>query len=98
MKVDFSKVMERMRRIRAEISNVDSAEHLSSLGIDVFVGKGVFVSANSIRVNDKDIHFRKVSILWVQCHHSALIYYSLWCVVHNLRWWKSLRAKYSRDF
>ena len=37
--VDFSKVMERMRQIRADISPVDSAKRFAELGVDVFFGQ-----------------------------------------------------------
>ena len=41
--VDFGYVMERMRRLRAQISPVDSARRYSNqLGVDVFLGRGVF--------------------------------------------------------
>src|SRR5262245_33384970 len=41
--VDFGAVMERMRRVRAELSHVDSAERFRGLGVDVFLGEGRFV-------------------------------------------------------
>ena len=41
--------MERMRRLRAGISNVDSAERLRELGVDVFLGDGRFVGAGHDR-------------------------------------------------
>ncbi|HZI32769.1 MAG TPA: FAD-dependent oxidoreductase, partial [Candidatus Binatia bacterium] len=40
--VDFGKVMERMRRLRAGISPHDSAKRFSGLGVDVFLGAGKF--------------------------------------------------------
>ena len=36
--VDFSAVMERMRRLRARISPADSVRHLAELGVEVFLG------------------------------------------------------------
>ena len=36
--VDFGKVMERMRRLRADISPHDAAKRFSELGVDVFLG------------------------------------------------------------
>ncbi|PSB50057.1 FAD-dependent oxidoreductase, partial [Chamaesiphon polymorphus] len=38
--VDFGAVMERLRRIRSEISHADSAARFANLGIDVFLGDG----------------------------------------------------------
>lgn len=43
--------MERLRRLRAGISHHDSAERFTKLGIDVFIGKGEFSSANTITVS-----------------------------------------------
>ena len=37
---DFGAAMARMRRLRAEISHVDSAERFAGLGVDVFIGEG----------------------------------------------------------
>lgn len=61
-KEDFTKVMERLRRIRAEISHHDSAKRYSELGVDIFLGKGVFNSPNSIEVEGKTLYFRKAVI------------------------------------
>ena len=36
---DFSAVMERVRRLRAELSDHDSAERFRRLGVDVFLGR-----------------------------------------------------------
>jgi len=61
--VDFSYVMERMRRLRAQISPVDSAGRYSGqLGVDLFIGKGVFTGKNSIEVNGKTLTFAKAVI------------------------------------
>ena len=38
--VDFSAVMERMRRLRAGISHHDSARRFRDLGVDVYIGAG----------------------------------------------------------
>ncbi len=61
--VDFGHVMERMRRLRAQISPVDSAKRYSEqLGVDLFMGKGVFTGKNSIEVNGKTLIFAKAVI------------------------------------
>ncbi|MEH2410500.1 mercuric reductase [Nostoc sp.] len=60
--VDFSKVMARMRRIRADISHNDSAERFSSLGVDVFLGSGRFASKNTVEVGEKTLRFKKAVI------------------------------------
>jgi hypothetical protein len=54
--------MERMRRIRAGISAFEAAERLSSLGIDVYQGWGVFDSPSSLVVNGQRLTFRKVRL------------------------------------
>mmetsp|Transcript_21277 Transcript_21277/g.30773 ORF Transcript_21277/g.30773 Transcript_21277/m.30773 type:complete len:665 (-) Transcript_21277:99-2093(-) len=60
--VNFPKVMERMREIRADISDFDAAERLSKLGIDIYIGHGVFDSPTSLVVNNRRIQFRKCII------------------------------------
>lgn len=60
--VDFSQVMERMRRLRAEISHHDSAKRFTSLGVDVFLGQGVFTSASTIDVAGATLHFKRAVI------------------------------------
>ncbi len=60
--VDFPAVMERMRRLRAEISNRDSVTRLSEAGIDVFLGSGEFTGPNRIRVGDEELRFKRAVI------------------------------------
>ncbi|MEH1825226.1 MAG: mercuric reductase [Nostoc sp.] len=60
--VDFSKVMARMRRVRADISHNDSAERFQNLGVDVFLGSGRFASKNTVEVGDKTLKFKKAVI------------------------------------
>jgi pyruvate/2-oxoglutarate dehydrogenase complex dihydrolipoamide dehydrogenase (E3) component len=62
-KVDFSAVMERMRRIRAGISDVDSVERYQhKLGVDVFLGSGRFTSNSTVEVAGQTLHFKKAVI------------------------------------
>ena len=61
--VDFGFVMERMRQLRSRISPADSAKRYSEqLGVDLFMGKGVFTSPNTIEVNGKTLTFKKAVI------------------------------------
>lgn len=60
--VDFSAVMERMRRIRAGISPHDSAARFQKLGVDVFLGSGRFASKNTVEVGDQTLRFKKAVI------------------------------------
>lgn len=60
--VDFATVMGRMRRIRASISYHDSVERFKSLGMDVFLGNGKFISNNSIEVANQNLKFKKAVV------------------------------------
>ena len=60
--VDFARVMERMRRLRATISPNDSAARFRELGVDVFFGGGRFTSSNTVQVGDQTLQFRKAVI------------------------------------
>jgi pyruvate/2-oxoglutarate dehydrogenase complex dihydrolipoamide dehydrogenase (E3) component len=61
--IDFSKAMERMRRIRAGLSDHDSVERFSNqLGIDVFLGNGKFTGPDSIEVDGRRLLFKKAAI------------------------------------
>jgi pyruvate/2-oxoglutarate dehydrogenase complex dihydrolipoamide dehydrogenase (E3) component len=61
--IDFSRAMERMRRIRAGISSHDSFERFSrQLGVDVFLGSGTFIGPDSIGVDGSRLRFKKAAI------------------------------------
>jgi pyruvate/2-oxoglutarate dehydrogenase complex dihydrolipoamide dehydrogenase (E3) component len=60
--VDFTAVMERMRRIRADISYHDSAQRFRELGIDLYLGEGQFTGAKSFEVDCRTITFSKAVI------------------------------------
>ncbi|MBI2384678.1 MAG: mercuric reductase [Elusimicrobia bacterium] len=60
--VDFPAVMERLRRLRADISRNDSAARFKSLGVDVFVGQGRFTGSDSVEVGGKTLRFAKAVI------------------------------------
>ncbi len=60
--VDFPAVMERMRRLRAEISKNDSARRYQSAGVDVFIGEGKFTGPDRLRVGGKTLEFSKAVI------------------------------------
>ena len=60
---NFGAVMERMRRIRAEISRHDSAIRFrDELGVDVFFGDGHFSTPDRIEVAGSTLLFRKAAI------------------------------------
>jgi pyruvate/2-oxoglutarate dehydrogenase complex dihydrolipoamide dehydrogenase (E3) component len=60
--VNFSKVMERMRRLRAQISHHDSVARYSSMGVDVFLGEGKFKDSRTLEVDGKTLRFKKAVI------------------------------------
>lgn len=62
MHVDFPQVMERMRGLRASLSPHDSAKRFQSLGVDVFLGPGRFVSSDTIEVEGQKLRFKKAVI------------------------------------
>lgn len=61
-KVTFSAAMERMRRLRAGISQHDSVERFTNLGVDVFIGNGRFIGPSSIEVDGKQLLFDRAVI------------------------------------
>jgi pyruvate/2-oxoglutarate dehydrogenase complex dihydrolipoamide dehydrogenase (E3) component len=61
--VDFGAVMERMRRIRAQISHEDSARrYRDELGVDVFLGDARFNGSDAVEVNGAQLRFKKAVI------------------------------------
>ncbi|MGA1862499.1 mercuric reductase [Deferribacter thermophilus] len=59
---DFPKVMERVRKIRAQISKNDSVKRYTDLGVDVFLGTAKFLNENQIEVDNKVLNFKKAII------------------------------------
>jgi pyruvate/2-oxoglutarate dehydrogenase complex dihydrolipoamide dehydrogenase (E3) component len=62
MQIDFGKVMERVRSVRAEISVHDSVERFSRLGADVFVGAARFSGRDSVEVDGQRLTFSRAII------------------------------------
>jgi pyruvate/2-oxoglutarate dehydrogenase complex dihydrolipoamide dehydrogenase (E3) component len=60
--VDFALVMERMRRLRAQIGHHDSVARMKSQGIDVFLGDPRFRDRHSLEVDGKILSFKKAVI------------------------------------
>jgi pyruvate/2-oxoglutarate dehydrogenase complex dihydrolipoamide dehydrogenase (E3) component len=54
--------MQRMRRIRARISRVDSVQRLSAAGVDVFLGEAHFTGTDSLSVDGTKLRFRKAVV------------------------------------
>ena len=60
---DFGVVMERLRRIRADLSPVDSAGRFrDELGVDVFLGSAAFVAEDAVEVDGAGLHFHRAVI------------------------------------
>jgi pyruvate/2-oxoglutarate dehydrogenase complex dihydrolipoamide dehydrogenase (E3) component/uncharacterized membrane protein YdjX (TVP38/TMEM64 family) len=59
---DFAAVMERMRRLRAGISDHDSAGRFRDLGVDVFLGEARFSGPDTVEVAGKALRFKKAVI------------------------------------
>ena len=59
---DFGKVMQRMRRLRAELSQLDSARRFTDLGVDVFIGSGRFTDPETVRVDESTLRFSRAAI------------------------------------
>ena len=59
---DFGEVMTRMRRLRAELSRIDSARRFADLGVDVFIGNGRFTSPDTVQVGETTLRFNRAAI------------------------------------
>jgi pyruvate/2-oxoglutarate dehydrogenase complex dihydrolipoamide dehydrogenase (E3) component len=60
---DFGTAMERMRRLRADISRHDSAHRFrDELGVDVYIGDGRFIGRDCIEVAGCRLDFRKAAV------------------------------------
>ncbi len=62
LEVDFAAVMERMRRLRATISQHDSVRRFQEMGVDVFLGAARFTSPDTVAVGGKTLRFAKAVI------------------------------------
>jgi len=63
LSMDFAAAMERMRRVRSEISPHDSARRFrDELGVDVFFGEGRFTGTDTVEVDGKRLRFKRAAI------------------------------------
>jgi pyruvate/2-oxoglutarate dehydrogenase complex dihydrolipoamide dehydrogenase (E3) component len=61
--INFTAVMERMRRLRATLSQRDSAQKFKDLGVDVFIGEGAFADRSSVKLTSGAVlKFKKAVI------------------------------------
>lgn len=60
---DFGVAMERMRRLRSDISRHDSARRFrDELGVDVYFGQGSFIAPDCVDVDGTSLHFKKAAV------------------------------------
>src|SRR4029450_8104114 len=57
--MNFAAAMERMRRLRSEISAHDSADRFRKLGVDVYIGNGRFIGPSRIEVDGTRLEFSR---------------------------------------
>eukprot|EP00971_Amphidinium_carterae_P012870 253629-Amphidinium_carterae.1 len=62
VQVDFGRVMERMRRLRATIAPADSYSTSKAVGVDCYQGQARFVGKDSMEVNGQTLRFKKAVI------------------------------------
>jgi pyruvate/2-oxoglutarate dehydrogenase complex dihydrolipoamide dehydrogenase (E3) component len=62
VRVDFGAVMERLRRVRAQISPADSAARFRGLGVDVFLGEARFSGRDTVTVAGQTLRFARAVI------------------------------------
>lgn len=60
--VDFPAILQRMRRLRAQISHHDSAARFKSLGVDVYLGDARFENSHTAEVGGQKLSFRRCVI------------------------------------
>ena len=60
--VDFAAVMERMRKLRAQISPNDSASRFRALGVEVYFGQASFVDSSTADVDRPQLSFPRAVI------------------------------------
>jgi pyruvate/2-oxoglutarate dehydrogenase complex dihydrolipoamide dehydrogenase (E3) component len=60
--VDFPAVMERMRKLRADLSPHDSAQRFAKLGVDVFLGEARFAGPDAVQVAGQTLRFNRAVI------------------------------------
>ncbi len=58
----LSTVMERMRKLRSQISLNDSTQRFRDMGIDVYFGQGRFLDSSTIEVDGTKLNFKRAVI------------------------------------
>ena len=60
--VDFGRVMERMRRLRADMAHHDAAARFQEMGVDVFLGNGKFTASDTVDVAGQQLKFKRAVV------------------------------------
>jgi pyruvate/2-oxoglutarate dehydrogenase complex dihydrolipoamide dehydrogenase (E3) component/uncharacterized membrane protein YdjX (TVP38/TMEM64 family) len=61
-RAEFPSVMERMRKLRADLSPHDSAQRFAGLGVDVFLGEARFAGPDTVEVAGQTLRFKRAVI------------------------------------
>ena len=61
-RVDFGAVMERVRRLRSQLSEHDSVARYTELGVDVYIGEAHFVDSDHVEVAGQTLEFARALI------------------------------------
>jgi pyruvate/2-oxoglutarate dehydrogenase complex dihydrolipoamide dehydrogenase (E3) component len=59
---DFAAAMRRMRRLRADLSPVDSVSRYTERGVDMFLGEGRFLDGETIEADGARLKFRRAVV------------------------------------
>ena len=62
VRVEFGEVMERMRRLRAQLSPADSVHQLVERGVEVYLGQGRFTGRDTVEVDGHRLQFARAVI------------------------------------
>lgn len=62
LKVNFSKVMQGMRKIQTEIGKHDAPERFRNLGVNVLFGQGRFVDSRTFEINSEKLYGKNLLI------------------------------------
>ena len=60
--VDFAAVMERVRKVRGEISHHDAVKKFQDMGVEVFMGHGRFTGPDTLEVEGHALRFARACI------------------------------------
>src|SRR5436190_19480931 len=62
VEIDFPAVMERMRKLRADLSPHDSAQRFANLGVDVSLGEARFAGPDTVGAGGQTLRFKRAVI------------------------------------